>query len=378
MAPQENMVNKKERNVNLDIIRCTAIFMVILVHFFLNSEFYWHPIVGKRMYTMTILCTFAYICVPLFILLTGYLMCQKKLSYTYYKGIRKTLAIYLLASLVCLAYRYLIVHETFSISAALFRILSFRASGYAWYIEMYIGLFLMIPFLNLIYRNLGSQKEKLVLIITCLVLTTLPSLLNQFDWHTVGWWAQPSMSQSYDKLIPAWWENLYPITYYFIGAYLSEFSSPLRKRVSFPLMLIALFTFSIYNIYRCKDGGLENFLACQWFGFECVILSVLTFLFLLRLPTQPLPRWLKVFFARIADLSLGAYLVSWVWDQYAYTKFKTLVTYIPMRLNYLPILVGFVFICSLVTSSCIHGIYALICKGGSALRNGKTNTVRKI
>lgn len=75
------MVQKRERNCNLDIIRCVAVFTVICVHFFLNSEYYTYPIVGERMYIMTFICTAARVCVPLFLLLTGYLMRQKHFVY---------------------------------------------------------------------------------------------------------------------------------------------------------------------------------------------------------------------------------------------------------------------------------------------------------
>ena len=361
------MIDKKTRSCNLDIIRCTAVFTVILVHFFFTSGFYRQTVSGERMFLMVFLRTLARVCVPLFMLLTGYLMRRKTLSLAYYKGIRKTLAIYLLASLACLAYRWFVAHETVTLSSAILGILGFQASGYAWYIEMYIGLFLIIPFLNLIYNGLSSKKGKLLLIATFLALTTLPSLINLFDLHTPGWWAQPSISQSYDKLIPAWWEGIYPITYYFIGAYLSEYGSPLRKRWSFPLLMGALLLFSVFNYYRSYGGVFQWLSFTDWPGFECVITSVLTFMFLLRLPAQSLPGWVKTVFAKVADWALGAYLVSWMWDEYAYPKLNALVNPMPVRLNYLPIMVGFVFISSLATSAVLHGVYTLACKGGGAL-----------
>ncbi len=371
------MVQKRERNCNLDIIRCVAVFTVICVHFFLNSEYYTYPIVGERMYIMTFICTAARVCVPLFLLLTGYLMRQKTFCLSYYKGIRKTLAIYLLASLACLAYRAFIVHDTVTITSALLRILGFYASDYAWYIEMYIGLFLLIPFLNLIYNGIPTQRGKLVLIATFLLLTALPSLFNIHDLHTAGWWAQPSISHSYDMLIPEWWVRLYPITYYFIGAYFSEYGCRLRKRWSFPLLLGSIFLFGAFNIYRSSGGLFQSISACDWSGFECVIMSVLTFLFLLKLPAQSLPTWLKTVFAKIADWALGAYLVSWIWDHYAYPKLIASVTSMPQRLNYLPVMVGFVFAGALLTSAVLNGIYTLCRKGGgAALRRIKAARAR--
>lgn len=55
----------KERNYNLDLIRCVAVIFVISVHFFLNSGFYDIICVGKRMLIMSI-------CVQLLLLVYRY------------------------------------------------------------------------------------------------------------------------------------------------------------------------------------------------------------------------------------------------------------------------------------------------------------------
>ena len=80
---------QKERNINLDLIRTVAVISVISVHFFLNSGFYSLPLLGKTMYISTVFRTLFMICVPLFLLLTGYLMNKKELSKKYYGGIKK-------------------------------------------------------------------------------------------------------------------------------------------------------------------------------------------------------------------------------------------------------------------------------------------------
>ena len=40
------------------------------------------------------------------------------------------------------------------------RFLNYEVIPYGWYIEMYICLFLLIPFLNLIYKCLDTQRKK--------------------------------------------------------------------------------------------------------------------------------------------------------------------------------------------------------------------------
>ena len=46
---------KRERNIDADVIRCLAFFTVVSVHFFLNSGYYYVPVVGEKMLVLTTL-----------------------------------------------------------------------------------------------------------------------------------------------------------------------------------------------------------------------------------------------------------------------------------------------------------------------------------
>lgn len=98
-------------------------------------------------------------------------MKNKTLNKKYYLGISRVLIIYLLDSILYLGYNAIYNDTAFSIRNIVKSILYFDI-GYSWYIEMYIGLFLMIPFINLIYNNLKNKKQKQILILTMFVLTS--------------------------------------------------------------------------------------------------------------------------------------------------------------------------------------------------------------
>ena len=131
-------IDLSRRNSALDITRIVALFSVISVHFFLNNGFYSEPMFGKRMLVMTVMRSAFMICVPLFIMLTGYLMSRKTLSRGYYHGIVKTLGIYLLASLACAVYK--IVNFGYKPTWMIWGLFDYTTANYAWYIEMYICL----------------------------------------------------------------------------------------------------------------------------------------------------------------------------------------------------------------------------------------------
>ena len=92
----------KKRDTSLDILRIIAVFTVLSVHFFLHNGFYNQTIEGKPMYVAVVMRTLFSVCVPLFMLLTGYLMSKKELSKKYYSGITKTLGVYVISTLECM------------------------------------------------------------------------------------------------------------------------------------------------------------------------------------------------------------------------------------------------------------------------------------
>ena len=75
--PQAEPETRKNRSVGLDVTRIYAFLSVVAVHSFLNTEFYSSTVIGKKMYVMVIFRTAFMVCVPLFLLLTGYLVSAK-------------------------------------------------------------------------------------------------------------------------------------------------------------------------------------------------------------------------------------------------------------------------------------------------------------
>ena len=124
----------EKRNPVLDIIRIAAAFSVLSVHFFLHNGFYYETVQGIPMYIMSLMRTLFSVCVPLFIILTGYLMCNKTLSKKYYKGISKTLIIFVIATLACMLFKTFHDGEEFSLTKFLFNTLDFTGANYSWYI----------------------------------------------------------------------------------------------------------------------------------------------------------------------------------------------------------------------------------------------------
>ena len=363
-------LNSKGRSPNLDIIRIFALLTVVGVHFFINTDFLEMPIDNIRMYILTTIRTFCAICVPLFIILSGYLMKNKKLSKKYYLGIVKTIGIYLLASFACYIYRVAINGENISVLSMGTGILNFTTAPYAWYVEMYIGLFLLIPFLNLIYNNLESKNHKLVLILTLVALTAAPGVLNAWNFASPSFFANPSASDHYINLIPDWWTEIYPITYYFIGCWLREYGLGISRIKNLLLLIASVVFWGLFNVYRSYPlpfvaGGWVG-----WSGLPQLINTTLVFNLLLNIKESTVPQKLYKPLNILSDLTFGAYLMSYASDQFIYAKLFGNTPSAELALGWFPVVVlasaalafAMSFVLNVIYKLCYNAVTKIIVK----------------
>ena len=353
---------KKERNTSLDIIRIIALFSVTSIHFFWHNGFYGEIVNGEKMWLMFLVRTASTVCVPLFLVLSGYLMRNKKLSRQYYKGLQKTLLTYVLVSLVCIVFKWLYYGEEISFKYTIFCILNFGGANYSWYVEMYLGLFLLIPFLNIIYANLDTHRKKRQLLVSLLFLTSIPGIVNVFNFDMgLQWWVTPIIANNYAQILPDWWTGIYPITYYFIGCYLSEFyeSKKLKKLGLILSFLVSVLVFGTYNYWRSYGGVYTSGPWDDWGAMPNVIMTVLVFVLILNIDTSRWALKIKKLLGKISDLCFGAYLLSFIFDSIFYAVLNKKIVDVPERLPYYPLIVTMVFLCSLILSYFIN----LVCTG---------------
>lgn len=337
----------KNRNLNLDVIRCVALLFVLCVHFFLHAGFYNYPLAGADMYIGVILRNAFTSCVPLFILLTGYLMNKKTLSARYFWGLKKVIILYLLSCVPLWIFRIGYLGEAFSIKAIIKSVLS--CDGYSWYVAMYFGLYLLIPFLNLIYNNLEDKKQKQLLILVLAILTALPSITNLVGFNVVT----------------EFWLDIYPITYYFIGAYLNEYADDIKLGTWKILLLYAIthliggtFSFLVSN----QAYYYESNIFTDWGNILTTITTPMLFVFLLKCNFEKLPAFISKSISFVSLVSLQLYLVSLISDTIVYNVFNMYYVYFSEKLIRFPIPILLSFSISLVIASIIHFIYKLIAK----------------
>lgn len=353
-------MNNQRRDISADIIRCLALFFVVSVHFLLNNGFYAETVASKRMFVMTVMRTVFIICVPLFITLSGYLLSKKELSGKYYKRITKIILTYILASVACMVYSVVFLHQELTIKMMILKILDFSGAPYSWYIEMYMGLFLIIPFLNILYNNIPSQKWKIALIVTFVALTALPSMLNVYNFNSPSWWAAPAHIGGSNQLIPAWWVGIYPVTYYFIGCYLKEYGLKIKKIPNILLIAACVLLSGLYSYWRSYNATFVWGAWCAYPSLFNTILTILVFALIINTDFSKVPAILARFIQKISGLCLGAYLLSWIFDSWLYPILKQKVTDAQKTLEYYFVIVPIVFVLSLVLSYLMSKVQLLL------------------
>lgn len=354
-----NLEKLQNRNPAMDILRIVAVLCVISIHFFYHTGYYSTTADNVPMYFATVLRTLFSVCVPLFMILSGFLLCNKTLKKGYYSGIRKTIIVYILVAIACIIYKSCNGSYTLTTLTFFTGIFDFSGANYSWYIEMYIGLFLIIPFLNIIYKNLDSRKQKNILLITLIAITILPSLFNAFKFDSYEWWANPATDTDTQKLMPSWWVGIYPITYYFTGCYIREYGTKIKNVFLIIALVIAIFGFGTFNFYRCYGSTFTTANYVYWYGIEPYVMSVLIFLIISKLKLENINVKAKFALWKISDLVLGTYLVSFIFDSIYYYEILNINT--PdfyARFPFMPLMILCVFVSALISSGIINLIAA--------------------
>ena len=281
-------VPKSERFVSIDLARTTAAFLVCFVHVFLNFGYYQTPMIGKTMFALTGLRTVALLCIPLFMLITGYLGVGKVDIRKAYRSIVS----FLISVLMLKAVAYLLGRRTWSVSEAINHLLMYLTDeNDAWYVGMYFGMLFLMPFLNLGWERL-DRKEKQTLLMALLFICGARSFSIRFFY--------------------TYWVGLYVFAYYFLGAYLREYPLLLSKPTLMALfgsaiLLITVRTYvtSYQSVFEWNQFG--NY-SCDYNAFLVAIAGILLFFLLSQIKIRT--RFGKTFLRFMGKNTLGIYLLS--------------------------------------------------------------------
>ncbi|MBQ5334579.1 MAG: acyltransferase family protein [Oscillospiraceae bacterium] len=306
----------KQRFVGIDIVKILACFLVVSVHFFLYSGFYSTPITEEFGQTGIYFRWIAYCCVPLFMITTGYLMKNKTLSKQYYFGALRVLILYLVISVICVMFNRSFNHRTYTLWEFVRGIFMYTDAQYAWYVEYYFTIFLMIPFINMAYNGMQTRKKKLIMVVTFTALTVFAqSLFIGFERDTQI------------RLLPGYFTRCYPVAYYLFGAYIRDYppKRSVPNKCYFAAGFLVTLTWLSTSTYRQSLANTENkniFLSWHyndygsWPVFVC---SAMIFLLLFDITCKN--KYVRYILKTLGNATFAAYLISYIFDQKTYRAF---------------------------------------------------------
>lgn len=338
---------ENKRLYGIDLIKTIAIFFVIAVHFFLNSGFYMLEMSGKPMLVLTAARWLFFTCVPLFLISTGFLRRKKEVSAKYYLSLVPLYISYLISAVFAIVSKNRFGdYPSLGLFFNILSVLSFK-NGYAWYIEMFFGLAVMIPFINIAYGNLEKKSHKLVLIAILLFLTGVCSLDLNITRKGVTYY-----------LVSDFWISLYPVTYYLIGAYISEYRPKMNKFIG-SLLLILIVAFEAVYTYIKSRGEIFSWSALGGgYGGITVALSAMI-IFLMFYDVKIKNRFIQNVIFNISKRTLDIYLISYAIDCALYDYLQDAFPKFSQRILYMPFVIVTVFAIGYVYAKIKDYIFAI-------------------
>ena len=295
----------KERKLNIDLLKCIAIVFVVGVHFFLHTNYYGQSFTFKSIFLSSFIWMILMTCVPLFIMTTGYLMKGKTYSEAYFIKLLPVIGIYALTAAVYTFFDMRVVNEEY-LGKLFENIFSF--SHYAWYVNLYIGLYMLIPFLNAGFNSLTSRKNQVVVLGILVLFTIVPPTLSLLNNNEQNFMILP-------HIIPDYWKGLWPITYYLLGAFLASS----KKKSSFKELVFVIFILDILSVFGLAAIS-ETTFGIEYGVLPVFLLSSLIFYSVIHLKVSIKNEWLQRVVLFISKNTLPIYLLSVIGDYYWYPK----------------------------------------------------------
>ncbi len=238
----------------------------------------------------------------LYMILTGFLCCNKVFGKRFYLGGVKVLLSYVFFSILTIIVNIYLFHTGMTWKSGILGIFSFSTIPYAWYIEMWIGLFILAPFLNIWYKALPTKRMKIYLILILMALSVLPDFFNRYGFYVV----------------PKYWEHVFPLGFYFTGCFIREYQPKVPRK----LLLLLILIISMISSTVTLIAGHPTFLRIIGDRNGIFISTIAISIFLLFYNANVKAPAFKYIFKAISLRSLDIFLCSAILDYYIYPLFE--------------------------------------------------------
>lgn len=230
---------KKERLSNFELMRIVSMFMIVIWHVILHSSIKEYTL-GATNFTVWVIYIVFCIHVDSFLLLTGYFQYDKEFKIKKVWNLFSRAWFYKVL-FVCLF--TILGIETLTSVQFVDEILPLSKINDYWFINLYLVLYILSPFINLLIKNMDQKMHRNLILILILLFSIIPFLSKNMFINQSGY----SISHFIVMYIIGAYLHKYPIkdSYYF-----KNFTRKKRQiiflslTIFFALLNVLLYTFS--------------------------------------------------------------------------------------------------------------------------------------
>ena len=320
--------NTVVRQSGPDLVRSLACFFVVGAHFYLNMGYYNEPMQGGRMFTMTAFRWLFVTAVPLFFMLTGYFMKNRTFGSKHYRGIIPLLISYTVISTGKMILYNRLFGKMYGIKEMFINLGNYQI---AWYMGLYICVFLLVPFLNKAWYAL-SETEQNALLITLVFLCAVYPVFRY--------------------IAPSYFTGIYPVLFYFLGIAVSDRKWHVNRMVLLAVLIVTVILEAFISMNFTSTGVFDwNLISTADGTYGTLFISICTVcIFLMLYDVSVRGKALRTLLASISRVSFEIYLFAGAFDALIYGYAKRYLTGPQEAFWWFLVTVPLSFICAYVSS----------------------------
>lgn len=174
----EQKAQNYEKFYNLDILKSIAVILVIVIHIVAGDlSLYGNGITIQNWMIANVLNTLCRICVPLFVMVSGYLLLRKDEPVGIFlkKRFIKIIPKFLIYSMIYYVFKVSFLHRPYSENENfLTLLLKGKIFYHLWYIYMVFGIYSITPFLRKVVRDVDKSYIKYFIHIWIIFMIFIP------------------------------------------------------------------------------------------------------------------------------------------------------------------------------------------------------------
>jgi surface polysaccharide O-acyltransferase-like enzyme len=331
--------NSSTRILSFSWLRILGTIAVITLHVLFTGAGIHEDDISDTQYIVTeMIVSLTMWAVPVFLMVSGTLLLDPSREISISKIFKKYLKRVLVALLLCsVLFRIIDIvmdgepFTLFNLLVAFKELFTGDGWSHLWYLYLLVGIYLCLPFFRMIARHLDRQSTVLLIVLSVVFLSVLPTL-EGFDLYSAFY-------------IPM--QTIYPF-YFFLGYILKEYTviksdavltssvgrnHGLYRKTAWTLLIVGMLLSLLFS-WMSYQPGLENFSVFRnYYALPVVMQSVGIFMLFLHWKPARLPKIV----ALLDSQSFGIYLLHmilvrlilryWSFNPYLYTGPMTILLY---------------------------------------------------